>query len=185
MLAGVRSKWHTVLLMCIKKSVCMNTFAVKCSLDTACKQSTTDLQQLHCDCQHACLLPTSCKVGLGAQRMMEVGPLQQPANDECVKDPSAGLFVFSMDSNLLQNQTQGPIRASTNLIELDHPRHQQLLCTDESYELIMEEEIIKSNSLVFHLFHGISHLCFHIVVSESSKLSVSAGGGMKQATWLQ
>ena len=91
----------------------------------------------------------------------------------------------AVDRNLLQNQTEGPIRASTNIIELDHPRHQTLLRADQSFALVIEEKIIKVDSPAFHLFHRISHLCFHIVVSESSEVPGLAGGAMQQAKWLQ
>ena len=71
----------------------------------------TNLQQLDCYFQHACLLATSCEVGLSAQGMIEVAPLQQPANIECVKSPLARRihFEYRVSSNLLQNQTEGPI----------------------------------------------------------------------------
>ena len=55
---------------------------------------------------------------------------------------------------------------------------------DQSFVLVIDEEIVKGDGLVLHLFHRKSHLCFHIVVPTGSELPELANGGMQQAKWL-
>lgn len=82
-IAGVKSTWQTASLMCMLKSICMETLILSSQPEKELQTSmVTDLQQLHCYLQHVSFLCTSSKVEaeLGFYDLPKVKPIHQPVD---------------------------------------------------------------------------------------------------------